>query len=317
MSENLDSKKSSIHHQNQFTEEERKRIQTVLDTSIDHESIQFRPSAQGHVAYVEGWKALSLANEVFGFSGWSSEILSLTPDFQEVTVDGRISIGISCMVRVSLKDGTFHDDIGWGSAENQKSKAAAWEKARKEAVTDAMKRALRMFGNRLGNCAYDKSYLKQVKDSRVGGINGNGKNYGNPNNYSNTNNNGNYGNYGNNGNTGNYGNYGPNNKTVTNNGSTTVTSRPVTAMPIATTAIATAAPVTAMTTATTFPTNPLASTKPTITTTTAPTNDQSVRLNEQTPPADFAPTWKHPKSAFVTTPSEEADSEPVVTEERK
>lgn len=29
-----------------------------------------------------------------------------------------------------------------------------------------MKRALRMFGNRLGNCAYDKTFLKNVKNSR-------------------------------------------------------------------------------------------------------------------------------------------------------
>lgn len=39
----------------------------------------------------------------------------------------------------------------------------AYEKARKEAVTDAMKRALRMFGNRLGNCAYDKAFLRHVR----------------------------------------------------------------------------------------------------------------------------------------------------------
>ncbi len=54
-------------------------------------------------------------------------------------------------------------DIGYGSAENQKSKCVAFEKAKKEAVTDGMKRSLRIFGNRLGNCAYDKNFLKQIK----------------------------------------------------------------------------------------------------------------------------------------------------------
>ena len=145
-----------------FTADEARSIQDQLDQLIEADQIQFRPSAQGSVAYVEGWKVLSLANEVFGFNGWSSEILHLGIDFVDCQ-DGRISLGISCLVRVHLRDGTFHDDIGYGSAENQRSKAVAYEKARKEAVTDAMKRALRMFGSRLGNCAYDKAFLRQVR----------------------------------------------------------------------------------------------------------------------------------------------------------
>lgn len=46
--------------------------------------------------------------------------------------------------------------------ENCKGKAAAFEKARKEAATDALKRALRNFGNLLGNCLYDKDFLHKV-----------------------------------------------------------------------------------------------------------------------------------------------------------
>lgn len=33
------------------------------------------------LTYVEGWKAINLANEVFGFHGWSSSITTLTVDF--------------------------------------------------------------------------------------------------------------------------------------------------------------------------------------------------------------------------------------------
>jgi DNA repair and recombination protein RAD52 len=43
-----------------------------------------------------------------------------------------VSLGISALVRVTLKDGTFHEDIGYGSIENAKSKAMAFEKAKKE-----------------------------------------------------------------------------------------------------------------------------------------------------------------------------------------
>lgn len=58
-------------------------------------------------------------------------------------------------------------DIGYGQIENCKGKAAAFEKAKKEAATDALKRALRNFGNVLGNCLYDKDYLQKVTKIKV------------------------------------------------------------------------------------------------------------------------------------------------------
>jgi hypothetical protein len=39
----------------------------------------------------------------------------------------------------------------------------AFEKAKKEAVTDGLKRALKAFGNAMGNCLYDKNYLKKIQ----------------------------------------------------------------------------------------------------------------------------------------------------------
>ncbi|KAI5841297.1 Rad52/22 family double-strand break repair protein-domain-containing protein [Tricharina praecox] len=64
-------------------------------------------------------------------------------------------------VRVTLKDGTFHEDVGYGQMENGK-KAQVFEKAKKRGTTDGLKRALRSFGNVLGNCLYDKDYLAKI-----------------------------------------------------------------------------------------------------------------------------------------------------------
>lgn len=61
-------------------------------------------------------------------------------------------------------------DIGYGHIENCKGKAAAFEKAKKEGTTDAMKRALRNFGNVLGNCIYDKDYLAKVTKVKVASV---------------------------------------------------------------------------------------------------------------------------------------------------
>jgi len=40
-------------------------------------------------------------------------------------------------------------------------------KCKKEAVTDGLKRALRNFGNMLGNCLYDKAYTAEVVKMKV------------------------------------------------------------------------------------------------------------------------------------------------------
>lgn len=45
-------------------------------------------------------------------------------------VDSRtkFDIGVTAIVKVTLRDGTFHEDVGWGSMENAKTKAAGLEK---------------------------------------------------------------------------------------------------------------------------------------------------------------------------------------------
>ncbi|CAE1295927.1 RAD52 [Acanthosepion pharaonis] len=113
------------------------------------------------LAYIEGWRIINLANETFGFNGWSHSISNQTVDFID-HFNGRYYVGVSAFVRVQLKDGVYHEDIGYGVSEGMKSKALSIEKARKEAVTDGLKRALKSFGNSLGNCLADRDYLKCI-----------------------------------------------------------------------------------------------------------------------------------------------------------
>ncbi|KAF2794333.1 hypothetical protein K505DRAFT_28132 [Melanomma pulvis-pyrius CBS 109.77] len=154
---------------NKFTAQEIATLQSRLNKQLGPEYISYRPGGGGtSVAYLEGQKAIALANDVFGFNGWSSSLHQVQIDFvDENPQNGKISLGLSLIVRVTLKDGTYHEDIGYGSIENSKGKAAAFEKAKKEAATDGLKRALRSFGNVLGNCLYDKDYIKKVKPMKV------------------------------------------------------------------------------------------------------------------------------------------------------
>ncbi|KAK9320642.1 hypothetical protein V1517DRAFT_340570 [Lipomyces orientalis] len=138
-------------------------LKTMLDRQLGPEYISSRPSPGGGTAYyLEGWKAINLANEVFGFNGWSSEIKSIHEDYVDVKETGKIDVGMSVVVRVTLKDGTFHEDIGFGHVENARNKYMALSKCKKEATTDATKRALRCFGNSVGNCLHDNTYRRHV-----------------------------------------------------------------------------------------------------------------------------------------------------------
>jgi len=157
------------HHISGYSAAEISTLQARLDKQLGPEYVSTRPGAGGgKVHYLAAEKAINLANEVFGFNGWSSSIQNVQIDFvDEHPQSGKISLGLSTIVRVTIRDGTFHEDIGYGHIENCKGKAAAFEKAKKEAATDAMKRALRNFGNVLGNCLYDKDYLQKVQKVKV------------------------------------------------------------------------------------------------------------------------------------------------------
>ncbi|KAI9371557.1 hypothetical protein BJX61DRAFT_19669 [Aspergillus egyptiacus] len=153
-----------LSRHNQYTPEEVAALQARLDKKLGPEYISARPGAAGQkVHYLSADKCINLANEVFGFNGWSSSIQNIQIDFVDESPNtGKVSLGLSVIVRVTLKDGAYHEDVGYGHIENCKGKAAAFEKAKKEATTDALKRALRNFGNVLGNCIYDKDYVSKV-----------------------------------------------------------------------------------------------------------------------------------------------------------
>lgn len=148
----------------EYTAQEIATLQSRLEKQLGPEYISSRAGPSGQkVHYLAAEKCIQLANEVFGFNGWSSQIKDVQVDFVEENPQTfKVSLGLSVIVRVTLRDGTFHEDIGYGHMENCKGKAAAFEKAKKEGTTDALKRALRNFGNVLGNCIYDKEYLKHV-----------------------------------------------------------------------------------------------------------------------------------------------------------
>nr|XP_004553422.2 DNA repair protein RAD52 homolog isoform X2 [Maylandia zebra] len=161
-SEEKSSSASRCFGQFTYTAEEYQAVQDALRQKLGPEYISTRMAGGGQkVCYIEGHRVISLANEMFGYNGWSHSISQQNVDFVDL-INGKFYVGVSAFVKVQLKDGSFHEDVGYGVSEGLKSKALSLEKARKEAVTDGMKRALKCFGNALGNCILNKEYLLAI-----------------------------------------------------------------------------------------------------------------------------------------------------------
>jgi len=97
------------------------------------------------------WKIINLANEVFGFNGWSSSITSLAIDYvcthkksmriqwladlETFQIDyneqtQRYCVGVTAIVKVTLRDGVYHEDVGFGMLDNCRQKGMALDKVR-------------------------------------------------------------------------------------------------------------------------------------------------------------------------------------------
>lgn len=64
------------------------QLKAKLDRQLGPEYVSQRPGPGGgpKLTYIEGWKVINVANEVFGFDGWASSITSLTVDFVSLLI---------------------------------------------------------------------------------------------------------------------------------------------------------------------------------------------------------------------------------------
>jgi DNA recombination protein Rad52 len=109
--------------------------------------------------YIYGWHAINEANRIFGFDGWSYKTeLQKVSEF--VNANSNHEIGYICKCTIEA-GGVTRQDIGYGSGVSKRL-GDAHEGAVKEAVTDALKRCLRTFGNPFGLALYDKERTNVV-----------------------------------------------------------------------------------------------------------------------------------------------------------
>lgn len=135
-------------------------ITPKLEAKLDPKHVKPARSFGPKGDYIEGWHAMAEANRIFGFDGWSYEVTECACVFQgerAIGKDKKPGFGVTYTAKVrAIVGGVIREDFGAGHGYDVDC-GLAHESAIKEAVTDALKRALRSFGNPFGLALYDKT----------------------------------------------------------------------------------------------------------------------------------------------------------------
>ena len=133
-------------------------VTTELERPLDPALVSHRRGRGGKTfSYIEGHVAIAQANSIFGFGGWGFELAGEVTLREIETVDkstGEVTRtrAYSAPVRVTVPGAPPRTDVGFHAVTDET--ADGHETALKGAVTDGLKRALRSFGDRLGNGLY-------------------------------------------------------------------------------------------------------------------------------------------------------------------
>lgn len=105
------------------------------------------------LTYISGEGVTRTLNDIFGFDGWNLEISRVQRE--ECIKDpatSKYTVVYTAMVRLTHKaSGAYKEDCGAGDATDRQFGTAVAH-ALKASITDALKRAARHFGDKLGNC---------------------------------------------------------------------------------------------------------------------------------------------------------------------
>ena len=140
----------------------------VLSYELDSSRIKSRSKGNVSLSYLEGFDVIETANKIFGFGNWSYNISKLEQVSQEMNHNQNNVICYKAVIQITVQDlqhakSISREDVGFGTG-IAKTLADAHEGGAKEAVTDAIKRTLRSFGNQFGNSLYDKSRNHQPQN---------------------------------------------------------------------------------------------------------------------------------------------------------
>src|SRR5262249_26979942 len=138
----------------------------ALRRNLDGRQIRTREANGRELSYIEGWFAISEANRIFGFDGWSRETVEVRCVLARENRGMFLAIYVA-KVRITVQAGqTIITRDGHGSGEGRGSSPGdVHDIALKAAETDATKRALATFGKPFGLELYRKDKGHAFKHS--------------------------------------------------------------------------------------------------------------------------------------------------------
>jgi DNA recombination protein Rad52 len=142
----------------------------ALRQPLDPSRVRSRKGrGSGQFQYLAGHDVKRRANEIFGFGNWGYRVIRIEQsEAVNVKGDGKEGwhIGYMAVVEVTVRDCLPFSDVGYGDGVEYGPAAlvTARELATKEAVTDALKRALTGWGDQFGLILYAKEDEKRRID---------------------------------------------------------------------------------------------------------------------------------------------------------
>ena len=134
--------------------------QGILSQPLDPALVSSRKGrANRTYPYLEGHVVISQANRIFSHGGWGYEVVGEVKQREIRNVDPktgevRISHAYAATVRVDVPGAPSRSNVGFHAVNDDT--VEGHETAYKGAVTDALKRALRSFGDQFGNGLYGR-----------------------------------------------------------------------------------------------------------------------------------------------------------------
>ena len=159
-----------------FTQEQHEQ----LLKPINEARVAHRNQSGRSLAYLEAWDVKAHLIRIFGFGGWSAEVMESTLVFEEKNEKGNWDVAYKVVLRLRVKaagqqTGMFFDEATYteaavGSASLPR-RGDAHDMAIKTAESDALKRAAINLGDQFGLSLYNNgSITPAVKATLVGSL---------------------------------------------------------------------------------------------------------------------------------------------------
>jgi recombination DNA repair RAD52 pathway protein len=121
-----------------------------------------RAQAGRQLSYLESWDVKAHLIRIFGFGGWSWNVLTAELAFEEKNEKGQWSVGYKVIGRLYISQlGCDYSEAAIGSS-SQPQRGEAHDMAIKTAESDALKRAAINLGTQFGLSLYNDGSLNDV-----------------------------------------------------------------------------------------------------------------------------------------------------------